>query len=203
MNLTALEAYKTFQALKLHFSSDSFDFHRYHGKTKIDPSSFMAKKDKLFYYKIAKKIKHEDFIDFVLANILAKDNLWIKDLVDEDSEVIFQKYRKKIQSLSYMFEQDIKRIFEECSNPKEVIMVKSDGNHPELLKLYWTKTITLETLIIMDLILDFTKIWNEKITDTLLWPKTRKLIVKYRPFLNIDVKKYKKILTTTIKNATI
>lgn len=207
MILTALEAYKTFQAMKLHFSSDSFDFHRYHGKTKIDPSSFMAKKDKLFYYKIAKKVKKEDFEDFVLANILAKDNLWIKDLIDEDAEVAFMRHRKKIQSLSYVFEQEVLKIFAECREKKidgrDLVLVSKEGDHPILLKFYWEKLISLETIIILDMLLDFTKTWNENITDDLLWPKTYKLMRKYGSFFDLDKKKYKNILTLALKNATI
>jgi hypothetical protein len=206
MNLTALDAYKTFQALKLHFTSESFDFHKYHGKTKIDPSSFMAKKDKLYYYKIAKKIKQEDFQEYVLANLIENENIWIKDLLEEDSEVAFQRYRKRIQSLSYVFEQDIIKAFTECRQRNidaSNLMVVNNGDHPYILKFYWTKVISLETLIILDMILDLVPIWNQNIKDTLIWPKTHKLMKKYRSFLNIDTKKYKKILTIAIKSATI
>jgi len=206
MNLTAIEAYKIFQALRLHFTSDSFDFHKYHGKIKIDPSSFMAKKDKLYYYKMAKKIKREDFQEYVLANIIEKENLWIKDLLEEDSEIIFQRHRKKIQSLSYVFEQDIIKMFSECrlnNIDASNLMVVKNGDHPYVLKYYWTKIISLETLIILDMILDLVPTWNQNIKDTLIWPKTYKLMKKYRIFLNIELEKYKKILTLAIKNATI
>jgi hypothetical protein len=82
-------------------------------------------------------------------------------------------------------------------------MVVNNGDHPYILKFYWTKVISLETLIILDMILDLVPIWNQNIKDTLIWPKTHKLMKKYRSFLNIDTKKYKKILTIAIKSATI
>ena len=203
MSFQPIEAYQIFQAMRLHFTSDSYDFHKYHGKIKVDPSSFMSKNDKFFYFKLVKKIKQNEFVEFLLANFLVKDSIWINNLLDEDAEVTHKLYQKKMQSLSYIFEQDVAKLFDECRKRNlklSDILLMRGGNDPDLLVMYRQKIICLETFIILDMILNFIELWNENMRDTLLWPKIYRLVKKYRPFMNIDLKKYKKILTLAIKN---
>jgi hypothetical protein len=67
------------------------------------------------------------------------------------------------------------------------------GGHPPLLKLFYKQRLNLETLIVLDLILGYGTIWNERLKDP-LWEQLSFKIKKYKPFLSIPSKKYKALL---------
>ena len=60
-------AYVMFQSLKLHFSSKSYDYFKYHGKTNTTKDSFEKRKDKYTFYKISRKYTLEDMKDFYVS----------------------------------------------------------------------------------------------------------------------------------------
>jgi len=43
--MTAFESYRVYSALKLHFTTDSYDYFKYNGKTKVTPENFEKRKD--------------------------------------------------------------------------------------------------------------------------------------------------------------
>jgi hypothetical protein len=56
------------------------------------------------------------------------------------------------------------------------------------------KKISVETVIIMNEVLNFIKKWEIIIDDDLIWPKQKLIIEKYRPFMSFDKVKYRKIM---------
>ena len=48
-------AYKTYVALKNHFTSDSYDYFKYKGRVRVKEESFLKRKDKFYFEKIEKK----------------------------------------------------------------------------------------------------------------------------------------------------
>ena len=50
--------------------------------------------------------------------------------------------------------------------------------------------MSIETMVILDMILDYTKDFDKKLTDP-VWETVSLKIKKYKPFLNIDVTKFK------------
>ena len=55
--------------------------------------------------------------------------------------------------------------------------------------------ISLETVVILNSIFGFIDRESKNISDTIIWPDTRRLIEKYTPFVNFNVDKCKKLLT--------
>ena len=71
---------------------------------------------------------------------------------------------------------------------------KVDGiNHPVILKLGLSKTISLETTAVLDMILGFVDNIDRTLNDP-LWSDHSVLIKNYKPFLEVDVVKQKKII---------
>ena len=192
------EAFSMYQSLKLHFNQQSYDFFKYNGKTNTSKMVFENRKDKYHFYKLARKVtQKDDLVSFLVANFVENENVWVGDLLTEDAEVNFRKHQKIIQSLSYIFENDCKVIFEDCKEPNDVIRVV-DGEYPILLKKALRKEIHVETLCLLAQILGFLPMWNKKITDTIRWPEYQKKLTKYAHFLPKDVVKYKLILKKII-----
>ena len=192
------EAFGLYESLKLHFTKDSYDFHKYNGKSNISVTSFENRKDKYHFYKLSRKFnKREDLIEFLVANFVERDGLWVGDLLTEDAEVNYRRRQKILQSLSYEFTGDLSKLFNGVDDPNEVIKVV-DGDYPILLTYTLQKETKIETLCILNSILNFLPMWDKKITDTIRWPDFRRKIVKYTAFLPKDNVKYKLILKKVI-----
>jgi hypothetical protein len=101
-----------------------------------------------------------------------------------------------LQSLSYTFENDCKKLFGETQNPNDLI--KTNGDYPKLLTMALQRDIEIETLCILNAILNFVPMWNEKIQDTIRWPEFRLKVQKFATFLPRDVVKYKMLLKKII-----
>lgn len=196
--ITGYEAFGLFQALKLHFTTDSYDFFKYHGKSKISVESFENRKDKYHFYKLSRRLTNrDDLIMFIVSNFLHDDNIWVGSLLGEESETIYRERQKVLQSLSYTFENDCRKLFDGVDNPNSILQ-SENGDYPVLLTKSLQKVIQIETFCILNQILNFVPSWNKKITDTIRWPNYSRKVLKYTTFLPKDVVKYKLILKRVI-----
>lgn len=192
--MTGYETFELYQSLKLHFSQKSYNFFKYNGKTNVSVNSFENRKDKYYFYKLSRKYTNrEDMIDFLVANFLESETVWAGDLLTDESDMVYKKRQKVIQSLSYQFNEDCLKVFDGIDNPNDVIKVK-DGDYPKLLTMTLQRTIQFETLCILNMILNFLPVWDKNITDTIRYPNISKKVTKYTAFLPSDVVKYKLIL---------
>jgi len=194
---SGLSAYAMFNAIKLHFTTDSYDYFRYHGKSGITADKFSVRKDKFTFYKLSRKYRLEDLKNFYVANLLEKDVNWIGDINNLDGEETYKKWQKRNQSLTYRFEQDIIHLLNDVQSPNQMLMIE-DGQYPSLLKEVMYSTIAVETLVILNDIMNFFPMWDKKIADTIVWPSMRLKFVKYSPFINYDKSKYVEILKNLI-----
>jgi len=67
------------------------------------------------------------------------------------------------------------------------------GGHPPSLKLHIQRRISLETLIILDMVLGFMSQWDKAFHDP-LWESISFKVRKYKPFLSINKSKYIKLI---------
>jgi hypothetical protein len=185
----AYELYVYYLALKRHFTS-SYDFHKYNGKINASATSFETRKDKFFFYKLSKKA---DAKNFILANVVENPNVWVGDIVGEKGDAVFMEWKKKQQSISYVFKSELSNLDEDFDSN----LIVKDGQHPKLLRLHINRSISKETLIIVD---DLTKVfsyWNKKLVDKIIFPDILNTCNKYKPFLEYDRIKMKSILVDT------
>jgi hypothetical protein len=119
--------------------------------------------------------------------------MWIGEMIKE-GENRYIDWKKKIQSLSYIFKEEANSLFEE-NNVNEVFDCSS--GHPLILKSYLGGKISLETLVICDRIFEYREDFDKKLQDP-VWEIVSRKIKKYSPWINIDVPIYKKILQKII-----
>ena len=98
--------FETYRAIKLHFTSLSYDFFKYHGKTKSGVKSkeqfndFARSKNYTLSYSIAKKHKNKhEIVEFLLANLSKNNTIWLDKLRDVDSEDIYLDWKKRQETL--------------------------------------------------------------------------------------------------------
>ena len=199
--ITGYEAFGIYQALKLHFTTENFDYFKYNGKSKISVTSFENRKDKWFFYKLSRKfVNKKDMTNFIAHNFIEEGDVWSGALLEEKAETNHQLHQKINESLTYTFKNDCKNLFGDSIDPNKYLEVV-DGQYPELLKKALQKDISFETLCVLNKILNFFPMWNKKINDTVFWPTFKRKIEKYTPFMEIDVEKYKKILKDIINES--
>ena len=182
---SGFSAFAMFNALKLHFTTDSYDYIRYHGKSNVTADNFANRKDKYSFYKLSRKYRLEDLKNFYVSNLLEKDVNWIGDINNLEGEETYKKWQKRNQSLTYRFEQDIIELLSLTDSPNEMLMV-DDGQYPLLLKKVLQNTVCVETMVILNDIMNFFPMWDKKISDTVVWPTLKRRYVKYTPFINYD-----------------
>lgn len=194
---TGFTAYSLYQAIKLHFTSD-YDFFKYNGKTNVSKDSFAQNKSKYSFYKLSRKYSYDDLKDYYVANFLERDVNWVGEITGPEGEETYKKWQKRIQRLTYQFEQDIMSLMDSVDDPNSLLVVKN-GQYPKLLVSTQQGDITIETLVIMNDIMNFFPMWNKKIDDTIIWPTFKRRCEKYSPFLIYDKRKFKTILLESIR----
>ena len=171
--------------MKAHFDKSDNDFVKYNGKSKVSRDSFYKRNDRVFFVKLTRKYKSkQDIQDYLLANFLVHPKGWVGKF-DEDNYI---QWQRKIQSLSYTFKSEIESILD-----KDLIAV-STNKHPKLLKEYLGKRVSLESMVILNSILQFHKVWNVKLEEDYAWKDVYKLMNDYKSFLKFDTNNFKLIL---------
>lgn len=196
---SGFSSFALYNALKLHFSSDSYDFFKYHGKTNVSKTSFSTRKDKYSFYKLSRRYSIEELKSFYVANFLAKEVAWVGEIAGPEGEENYKKWQRRNQSLTYNFENDIIKLLDEVETADELLIVKP-GKYPILLEAAMSETIAIETLIILNDIMNFFPMWKKKIDDDIVWPIFKRKCEKYSPFVVYDKKKFKGILLEKIRD---
>jgi hypothetical protein len=84
------------------------------------------------------------------------------------------------------------------NSPDTMLMVKPN-EYPRLMHFVQLKQVSLETLVILNDIMNFIPMWDKKIDDDIIWPDFKLKCEKYTPFLHYDKNKFKEILKEKIK----
>lgn len=192
MKLDPLNCYKAYLALKNHFTNKNYNYFTYNGKVKANIQSFYKRKDRFYFEKMSRQKSDEEIINFFVSNFASCDDpqsLWIGQIIKEGEETYTNWMRRK-QSLSYIFKEEVSIL-----NSKNFDgMFNIEGNkHPRILKEFLQKNLSLETMIILNNILDYKKQFDKKLTDP-VWEFVSMRIEKYSPFIHIDSNKFKSIL---------
>lgn len=195
--MNPFQCYTTFLALKQHFVKPSYDVIKYNWKTRASLTAFNKRTDRYFYERLSRKKNENEIKEFYIANFVEADNpnsVYISDLM-KDGEEKYIDWMKRVQSLSYLFETEAS-VFISKDKFNDLFECKN-GQHSKLIQKYLQKAFSIETLVILDKILHYVEDYD-KVLDDPLWNSLKLKITKYSPLLNIDTKKYSKILKEII-----
>mgnify|MGYP003659218349 CR=1 FL=1 len=184
--MTDFEAYRQFLALKLHFTSENYDYFRYNGKHNATMASFDKRTDKRFFKKLVRK--NINITEYYVAN-LVNGKEWISQF--EDS--VWKEWLARSQSIEYNFINEAEKLLTLAGN-FDIIFNCDEGTHPKLLKAYLAKKISLETLVILDRLVRYRKVFDREIDESYIWPKVSMLIQKYEPFVKVNIVKCRRML---------
>ena len=186
------EVYIKYLALKSHFSDLNYDYFKYNGKVKAWRSTFDTRKDKYFFYKLSKK---KDPIEYLFANFIGSNDFYIGNIRADESDQIYMDYKKRKESLSYIFKSDLSKMKENFNDN----IVVPNNEHPYLLRLYMRGDISLETLTLINKCVNIFDYWDKELKDDIMWPDIKLKAVKYDPFMSVDINKYREIILSNFK----
>ena len=194
------ECYKTYVALKTHFTKDSYDYIQYRSqRIKAKKESFYGdgkkrkpRKDRFWFERMVRQYPDKDIVNFFVANFVAGTdpaNVYMPTIV-KSGEKTFNEWQKKMQSLSYFFKNEVGDLLD---GKKFDDVFDCAKGHPPILKSHLAGRTSIETMIICDRILGYRVNFDKKIDDV-VWKSISMKMRKYAPFINIDVFHYIKIL---------
>jgi len=193
MKLDEYGVYCIYLSINMHYNVDSYNALKYNFKVRAKQQTFWKRKDRYFFYKIGQKLNwdREEVINYFNAYFSGGVN-WLGDMLENDP--VWVEYQKKMQSLNYIFENDIYNLHDDIEDFNGLFEIK-EGAHPPIIQKLLQGDICIETIVVLNKILGF--IPKLKITETIVWPDLKKRILNYS--LMID----QRINTATCKKITL
>jgi hypothetical protein len=200
--MNAFESFELYLSLKFHFTQKKYDYFRFNGKVKTTVAAFEKRNDQRFFHRLAKNYSLKKATELFVSNFVYNPSIWVGDLVGEEAEQIYAEWQGRIEGITYHFNEDCEGILgwlERKQYKFNDLFTVKDNDHPIIVKMALQKTISLETFVILDRILQFGSRVDKKLDDV-IWKDFWFRVTKYDPFLTIDLPKHKKLLREKIEN---
>lgn len=195
--MTGFDVYKLYLSVKLHFTSDKYNFFQYNGKSRASQTSYDTRKDKYFFEKLANKYNYDTLVEYFVSQFVTEQDMWLGDIVKPKGEKNYYNWRKKKHALKDTFELELVQLLKSIPTPYQENIDKlfhcNTGTHPLIIKAYLKKSVSLESLVILEKVFSFVSHIDKHISDP-LWKSIMKKIENYSPFLDVDVSDYKKVI---------
>lgn len=175
-NDKSFSVYIDYLALKRHFTNKSYDYHKYNGKIRSSFDKFQTRNDLIFFHKLAQK---KDNHNIILSNMILNQNVWIRDLCEEEAQEKYLAWKKRFDAFSYHLKQDLNRLDDDY---KSNFAVKS-GQYPHLMNMYLQREISLETFSVLSNSSNIFGYWESEINDKIISKDIILLSKKYFPFI--------------------
>ena len=191
--MQAVDVYLMYCALKAHFQGND-DYHKFGGKTKTKRESYYKRKDRFFFAKTAVKYEDTEVLNYFVSNFIHDRSGYIANFTDKNYETWMNKRAMFYEIFSQEMQPFVKNF--------EPLFECESGQHPTLLKEYMGKRISLETMIVLDDLVEFSKRWDKELVwDDFVWPDVKKLMNNYKGFLTINTDKYRMKLLKLIEES--
>ena len=195
--MTSYDAYRLYLAVKLHFTTNNYDYFRHNAKVNSSLNSFLKRNDRFFFHKLTTKYKPEELLDYFVCNFFHNSKTWVGTLVRADGDTVYNKFKKYKESFSYNFRNDcvlIRNIIDGDNIRFDDVFSVVSGQHPRMLRLLLSGKISVQSFIIFDKILSFVNRWDKEISETIIWPEKSFKIAKLKPFVNVNITKCKFVM---------
>ena len=189
-----IDVYIMYCAMKAHFSRKDYDFNKYGGKTKVSRDSFFKRKDRHFFVKLSRKYTTDiEIKNYYISNFIKDKRGYIANFSDEN-------YKSWLLKRSGFFEQFIIELSPYIKQFQPLFEVEGN-NHPKLLKEFLGSRVSLETMIVLDELVEYGKNWDKLLEGDIIWIDLKKLMENYKGFLTINKNLYRMKLLKLIEES--
>ena len=200
-------AWVVYQGIYAHFTRD-YDYFKFNGKgnwssiesmqrsfAKQELNGNFSSQRKIFKDIGKEFINKEALIFFYLSQFT--NGITYPTYFDSD---LYDEYIERMNNFDFTIKKDtmeIKRYLDKFEVNFDDIFKVVGINHPVILKMGLSKTISLETVSVLDMLLGFVGNIDNTLDDP-LWSDYSNLIKNYKPFLEVDTNKQKKIIKAVL-----
>ena len=189
-----IDVYIMYCAMKAHFSRKDYDFNKYGGKTKVSRDSFFKRKDRHFFVKLSRKYKTTiEIKNYYISNFIKDKRGYIANFSDEN-------YKSWLLKREGFFEQFVMELSPYIKEFQPLFEVEGN-NHPKLLKEFLGSRVSLETMIVLDELVEYGKNWDKLLEGDIIWIDLKKLMENYKGFLTINKNLYRMKLLKLIEES--
>ena len=192
-----LEVYQSYLAFKNHFTKEKYDYFKYGGRSRASEGAFNKRKDRYFFERMSRKKSDDEIKKFFLANFSqASDSnqVWIGPIID-GGEKVYKEWIEQKENLFETFKSNSEDMMDSYDYDEFFDCKKG---HPPILKEYLGGKLSIEELVIYDIIFSYRNDYDKKLLDP-VWETVSLKIKKYSSFINIDVTEYKNYLVQRVK----
>jgi len=191
------DVFKVYLAIKLHFTTESYDYHKYEGQVNCKLDTFTKRNDRYFFHKLSTRYSKDDILDFFVSNFLIDSNKWIGNLTRNDGKDVYLDWKKRKESFDYYFRNDCVSILNDF-NARNLSFDNGfhvySGQHPRFLQLVLSKKISYETAVVFNNTIQFSNQWDRQINEKVVWPVQSQRLKKYKAFVKYNETAIKIIL---------
>ena len=174
--LNGYETYQIYQALRLHFTTD-YDAVKYNFKTAVKVDTFEKRRDRYFFEKLSRNYNREQLIEYFTANLVHNPNKWIGEF--EDSRL--NEYISRKEKLTYLVTEDMKKMSNKGYTFDELCSLSDDKTWNPLIEALRSDEIHIETVTIIDILVNFLNRVKSEINDPLdINKEVIDLVLKYK-----------------------
>ena len=189
-----IDVYIMYCAMKAHFSRKDYNFNKYGGKTKVSRDSFFKRKDRHFFVKLSRKYNTTiEIKNYFISNFIKDKRGYIANFSDEN-------YKSWLLKRSGFFEQFVMELSPYIKEFQPLFEVEGN-NHPKLLKEFLGSRVSLETMIVLDELVEYGKNWDKLLEGDIIWIDLKKLMENYKGFLTINKNLYRMKLLKLIEES--
>jgi len=183
--LTPFEVYKKYIAIKLHFTSEKYDYFKSNGRSNATEVSFNRRGDYYFFCKLAKKYREYEIVDLFVSNFIANPTLWVGAIFGESSLEVYQQWQKRIESCSYSLKQDLAFARSYCQRTDILLTDLFSPSSGNCKFIQWIEAhkFNPESLCWLEANLDFLGSFRQKYPHDPLVQRYYSSMKKYIPFL--------------------
>ena len=197
------DVYKTYLAVKLHFTTDTYDYYKYGGKVNATLDSFTKRKDRYFFHKLSTRYGQDNILDFFVSNFLADSKKWIGNLLQNDGKDVYLDFKKRKEAFAYHFRSDCVSIINDFNNNNLSFdggLQPHNGQHPRFLRLLLQKKISYQTAVVLEHFLSYVQNYNVEIKEKVVWPEIAHKIIRVKPFIKFNMTECKLIIKEIFVN---
>ena len=192
--MDGFKAYRYYMAIKLHFTSESFNVFENRGNVRGTREAFNARNDRYIFEKLANKYPTDrDIIQFFVSNFAYNCDTAIYEGQQAEDNLI--EWTKRKQSITQVFIDDLASVltYIETNKTSSSVLKFQADEYPILLKLFLANKIRIETLRIIDDIFPIIADWSDHSSVKYIWNNEFLRIKKLTGFVKYDRIKAEKI----------
>ncbi len=180
--------FRVYCAVKAHMGG-KYDISKYKLGMKTPQSAFEKRNDKVFFERLAKRLSLNDCYRLLVSNLAANPNAISYEIAGADAHEFWLKHTGFMEIYSQHYKNELLTIFTLINreNKKFKDLFSGEG-HPVIMQLVLRNTISIETFVILNRLLNFVPVIDKDYGDDIFWYEFRTRVLAYDKLLKIDEK---------------